>query len=166
MLKYWRSGKAWVSFAGARLDIYWEPTFIACMCLRILFTCLVLLLTACGRQALSTPPGMEHDPVWTGHDGNLNDRPSGDADTANAGPTVIPVVDAPIGQVASVHQALRFVILDFPLHPMPLVDQRLFIYRNNQKVGIVKVTGPAHGRTIAADLIEGEASPDDQVRPD
>tara|TARA_E500000081_G_scaffold132035_1_gene142744 strand:+ start:14975 stop:15307 length:333 start_codon:yes stop_codon:yes gene_type:complete len=109
------------------------------------------------------PPGLEHDPVWTGKDGNVGD----DAGAAvSDAPTIIPVINAPIGQVASVHTALRFVILDFPLHPMPQIESRLFIYRKQQKVGVVKVTGPSHGRTIAADLIEGEANHGDQVRPD
>ena len=64
------------------------------------------------------------------------------------------------------HQALRFVILDFPLNAMPEVDQRLFIYRGKQKVGMVKITGPQEGSRIAADLVEGEAKAGDQVRPD
>ena len=129
----------------------------------VLSTCLLLLVAGCRPSALSVPPGLEHDPVWTGKDGKIN-RPS--ADSGSDSPTIIPVVNAPIGQVATVHTALRFVILDFPLHPMPQLDRRLFIYRDQQKVGVVKVTGPSHGRTIAADLIEGEALTGDQVRPD
>ena len=49
---------------------------------------------------------------------------------------------------------------------MPEVDQRLFIYRGKQKVGMVKITGPQEGSHIAADLVEGEAKAGDQVRPD
>ena len=81
-------------------------------------------------------------------------------------PTIIPMLNAPLGGVVSVHQALRFVILDFPLNAMPEVDQRLFIYRGKQKVGMVKITGPQEGSHIAADLVEGEAKAGDQVRPD
>jgi hypothetical protein len=140
-----------------------SQSFIACMRLLVLSLTFLLLATGCQRSGLSVPPGLDHDPVWTGEDGNT----SGDSSDATSGdPTIIPVVNAPIGQVASVHAALRFVILDFPLHPMPQVDRRLFIYREQQKVGVVKVTGPSHGRTIAADLIEGEAKSGDQVRPD
>ena len=129
----------------------------------ILSLCLLILVNGCHRSGLSVPPGLEHDPVWTGKDGNVSDDAGGAVSDA---PTVIPVINAPIGRVASVHTTLRFVILDFPFHPMPQVERRLFIYRKQQKVGVVKVTGPSHGRTIAADIIEGEANPGDQVRPD
>jgi hypothetical protein len=132
----------------------------------VLFTLLIMGLSACKKQALPTPPGMEHDPVWTGNDGALVNTKSASGKTYQSKTTIIPLVKAPIGQVASVHTALRFVILDFPLHPMPQVDQRLFIYRKNQKVGEVKVTGPAHGRTIAADIVAGEALAEDEVRPE
>jgi hypothetical protein len=138
-------------------------SFIACMRILVLSSCLFLLAIGCQRSALSVPPGQGHDPVWTGEDGKINDT---SGDSRSGSPTIIPVVNAPIGQVASVHAVLRFVILDFPLHPMPQEDRRLFIYREQQKVGMVKVTGPSHGRTIAADLIEGEAKSGDQVRPD
>lgn len=133
------------------------------MRLLVLSISLLFLAIGCKNSGLSTPPGLEHDPVWTGDDGKTKENSD---DISSNNPTIIPVVNAPIGQVASVHDALRFVILDFPLHPMPQVDRRLFIYRGQQKVGVVKVTGPSHGRTIAADLIEGEADSGDQVRPD
>lgn len=140
--------------------------FIALMRYLVLFTILIMGLSACKKKAVSTPPGMEHDPVWTGNDGALGNAKTASEKTYQSKTTIIPVVNAPIGQVASVHTALRFVILDFPLHPMPQVDQRLFIYRKNQKVGEVKVTGPTHGRTIAADIVAGEALADDEVRPE
>lgn len=151
---------------GPRLDFYQMHAFIAHMRYLVLFTCLFMGLSACKKQDLSTPPGMEHDPVWTGNDGTLNNTKTTPEKTYQSKPTIIPVVNAPIGQVASVHTALRFVILDFPLHPMPEMDQRLFIYRENQKVGEVKVTGPVHGRTTAADIIAGEALKGDGVRPE
>ena len=140
-----------------------SQSFIACMRFLVLSLSLLCLAIGCQRSGLSAPPGLEHDPVWTGEDGSAGGN---SGDTTSDGSTIIPVVNAPIGQVASVHAVLRFVILDFPLHPMPQVDRRLFIYREQQKVGVVKVTGPSHGRTIAADLIEGEAKTGDQVRPD
>lgn len=138
-------------------------SFIASMRLWVSISCLLLLAIGCQRSGLSTPPGLEHDPVWTGEDGNVSGN---SGDSTSGSPTIIPVVNSPIGQVSSVHAALRFVILDFPLHPMPELDRRLFIYREQQKVGVVKVTGPSRGRTIAADLIEGEAKSGDRIRPD
>ncbi len=136
---------------------------IASMRLWILLSCFFVLAMGCQRSALNAPPGLEHDPVWTGEDGTSVEN---NDNTESGSPTIIPVVNAPIGQVTSVNEALRFVILDFPLHPMPQVDRRLFIYRDQQKVGVVKVTGPSHGRSIAADLLQGEAQSGDQVRPE
>ncbi len=128
--------------------------------------CCLVLMTACMPQSLPTPPGLEHDPVWTGRIESMPAKAK-DAGQSTVEPSmIIPAVDAPIGQVVSVNTALRFVILDFPLHPMPQQDQRLFIYRINQRVGVVKVTGPSHGRTTAADLIDGEARVGDRIRPD
>jgi hypothetical protein len=70
------------------------------------------------------------------------------------------------GRIASVNPNLRFVVMEFPVWRMPAHDQRLYVYRGQQKVGEVKVTGPAIDTTIAGDLVAGEAMPGDQVRQD
>lgn len=70
------------------------------------------------------------------------------------------------GRVASVNPTLRFVVMDFPLRRMPALEQRLNVYRNSQKVGEVKVTGPSLDTTIAGDIITGEAQIGDEVRED
>jgi hypothetical protein len=46
------------------------------------------------------------------------------------------------------------------------LEQRLNVYRNGQKVGEVKVTGPALDTTIAGDIVAGEAQLGDEVRED
>jgi|KBSSwiStaDraftv2_1062776.scaffolds.fasta_scaffold1332432_2 hypothetical protein len=74
--------------------------------------------------------------------------------------------EAVLGTVVSVNPALRFLVMDFPVRKLPVLDQRLNIYRNGQKVGEVKVTGPARETTIAGDIIAGEAQVDDEVRED
>jgi len=73
---------------------------------------------------------------------------------------------AVLGTVVSVNPALRFLVMDFPVRKLPVLDQRLNIYRNGQKVGEVKVTGPARETTIAGDIIAGEAQVGDEVRED
>lgn len=70
------------------------------------------------------------------------------------------------GRVASVNPTLRFVVMDFPFRKMPALEQRLNIYRNGQKIGEVKVTGPSLDTTIAGDIITGEAQIGDEVRED
>lgn len=68
------------------------------------------------------------------------------------------------GKVASVNAGLRFAVLDFYLVQLPPVDQRLGVYRQGQKVGEVKITGPARDHNIVADITAGEAQVGDEVR--
>jgi hypothetical protein len=70
------------------------------------------------------------------------------------------------GRVVSVNLALRFVVIDFPIWRMPLPEQHLGVYRAGQKVGEVKITGPALETTVAGDLITGEAQRGDEVSED
>ena len=72
--------------------------------------------------------------------------------------------DVRVGRVASVNDSLRFVVLDFLPGQLPAVDKRMNVYRDGQKVGEVKVTGPVIGTNIAADLLAGEAKVGDQAR--
>jgi hypothetical protein len=71
-----------------------------------------------------------------------------------------------LGMVVSVNPALRFLVMDFPVRKLPVLEQRLNVYRNGQKVGEVKVTGPARDTTIAGDIMIGEAQVGDEVRED
>jgi hypothetical protein len=68
------------------------------------------------------------------------------------------------GKIVSVNPALRFVVMDFTVWRMPALDQRLHVYRNEQRIGEVKVTGPTVDSTVAGDLMAGEARPGDEVR--
>jgi len=71
-----------------------------------------------------------------------------------------------LGMVVSVNPALRFLVMDFPVRKLPVLEQRLNVYRNGRKVGEVKVTGPARDTTIAGDIMLGEAQVGDEVRED
>ena len=70
----------------------------------------------------------------------------------------------PVGKVALVNTAGRFVVLNFPLGKMAQVDQRLTLYRRGVKVGEVKVSGPQRETNIVADLVTGEAEIGDEAR--
>ena len=74
--------------------------------------------------------------------------------------------EAVLGTVVSVNPALRFLVMDFPVRKLPVLEQRLNVYRNGQKVGEVKVTGPGRDTTIAGDIMAGEAQVGDEVRED
>jgi len=68
------------------------------------------------------------------------------------------------GKVASSNAKLQFVVMTFPLGRMPRMEQRLNVYRNGQKVGEVRVSGPRHAESIVADITNGEAQKGDDVR--
>ncbi len=69
-----------------------------------------------------------------------------------------------VGKVASVNASLHFVVLNFPVGRMAAVEQSLAIYRQGQKIGEVKVTGPQQDDNIIADITSGEAETGDEVR--
>lgn len=77
---------------------------------------------------------------------------------------VVKSSDALSGRVVRFSVVGRFVILNFSIAKMPALDQTLFIYRENLKVGVVKITGPQQDDNIVADIVEGEAKAGDEVR--
>jgi hypothetical protein len=79
------------------------------------------------------------------------------------GSSVVTLTDASVGKVASVN-ALRFVVVDFSLSRLPVIDQRLGVYRQGVKVGEIKVSGPSYYNNIVADIVAGEVKVGDQVR--
>ncbi len=68
------------------------------------------------------------------------------------------------GKVVSVNERLRYVILDFSLSRLPEIEQRFHVYREGQKVGEVKISGPSQNMNIAADIVAGEAKAGDEAR--
>lgn len=78
-------------------------------------------------------------------------------------PIVTPV-SVIAGTVVLVDAKLRFVVVDFALNPLPALDQRLSVYRQRQKVGELKVTGPVRESTVVADILTGELRVGDAVR--
>src|SRR2546427_680450 len=84
---------------------------------------------------------------------------------APAPPPAIVTADVSLcGKVTSYKEGGRFVVLEFPIAHLPVVGQRLFVYRNALKVGEVKVTGPQRDDHTVADLTTGEAQAGDEVR--
>jgi hypothetical protein len=73
-------------------------------------------------------------------------------------------VEAVRGRVVSVRDDLRFTIVDFLGGKMPVLDQQLIVYRLDQKVAEIKVSGPYRGTTVAADITAGEVKPGDLAR--
>lgn len=80
-------------------------------------------------------------------------------------PQVTPVTPVQ-GRVVFLNPRLRFVIVDFAFHRLPQLAQRLGVFRAGQRVGEVRISGPADGTTIVADVMTGEAAVGDLVRED
>lgn len=68
------------------------------------------------------------------------------------------------GRVTFVNEKLRFVIVDFAFQQMPRLEQRLGVYRRDERVGEVRISGPANGSAIVADVMSGTAGLGDLVR--
>jgi hypothetical protein len=68
------------------------------------------------------------------------------------------------GRVVAYNQPGRFVVLNFPVGRLPALEQRLAVYREGLKVGLLRVTGPQRDDNIVADVVEGTALPGDEAR--
>lgn len=69
------------------------------------------------------------------------------------------------GRVHSVNTGLRFVVIDYTLGGMPAMGSLLFVYRNNERVGQIKLSGPEpRNGFVTGDVVEGFIQPDDEVR--
>ena len=87
----------------------------------------------------------------------------------NATPPQKPTVtalNALAGKVVLVNAGLRFVVVDFSVGRKPVPGQRLGIYRKEQKIGEVKISGQSRDVNFAADLVTGEVRVGDEIRED
>jgi hypothetical protein len=80
--------------------------------------------------------------------------------------TVMTLASPTAGTVVAVNSSLRFVVLDYSLKTLPPLEQRLGIYRQGQKVGEVKISGPEMQGNIVADIVAGEVQTGDEARPE
>ncbi|MGA2174545.1 MAG: hypothetical protein ABSH38_06145 [Verrucomicrobiota bacterium] len=78
--------------------------------------------------------------------------------------TIITPDFRPVGRVAMVNAEARFVIISFPLGPIPRPGQHLHIDHRGLKIGEVKITGPERDNDTVADLVEGDANVGDEAR--
>jgi hypothetical protein len=81
-------------------------------------------------------------------------------------PPVITADLRPVGAVVIVNAAARFVVVSFPTGPVPPVDRRLSVYHKGLKVAELKVTGPQRDNDTVADILDGQAQAQDEVRED
>ena len=68
------------------------------------------------------------------------------------------------GKVVRTNEKLNFVVLDFGFMRLPRAGQQLGIYRLGEKIGQVRVSGPAWDTYTVADIVEGEIWVGDEAR--
>jgi hypothetical protein len=68
------------------------------------------------------------------------------------------------GEITSVNLKGQFVVMRFAVGVMPAPGTSLAVYRDNIKVGQVKVTGPHRDTYTVADVLRGECQAGDRVR--
>lgn len=83
---------------------------------------------------------------------------------AKSAPAIVTADTTLVGKVVSANANARFAVLNFPLGRLPQVGAVLAVYRNNLKVGEVKVSGPQRDDNIVADITTGEAQNGDEVK--
>lgn len=69
-----------------------------------------------------------------------------------------------IGRVVRVNKELRFVVLSFPIGQTPAQGTRMNVFRRNEIVGEVRVTGQQRENNAVADVVLGDALDGDEVR--
>jgi hypothetical protein len=75
------------------------------------------------------------------------------------------------GRIATINSPGQFAVLDFNVGRIPPLRSELNVYRGNEVVGVVRLTGPARDNLVAADIVDGELAVGDraiwdQKRPD
>lgn len=120
------------------------------------------LAVSCAQD--TPPPARASNPALTGQT-NLPPRQGPEVGPPAPYPQVTPVTPVQ-GRVVFLNPKLRFVIVDFAFHRLPQFEQRLGVFRAGRRVGEVRISGPADGTRIAADVMSGEADVGDLVRED
>jgi len=134
----------------------------------VVILALAVVVAGCSsaNQDPSLPPGAAGAAVTRSKVGTANSPvPAGVPSTPEDKLIVVPD-NLLAGKVAIFNAAGRFVVIYFPSGNLPAIDQRMGVYRRGLKVGEVKFSGPQRDDNIVADLVEGEASPGDEVRAD
>jgi hypothetical protein len=94
-------------------------------------------------------------PLWSIGQTNL---PTTAASLPARRATVIP------GRIDAVNARIKYVVISYPLGPLPAVGTSLGVYRNATRIAEVRVTLPQKNNLTAADIVSGECQIGDEVR--
>ncbi|MFO1487575.1 MAG: hypothetical protein U1F65_03770 [Verrucomicrobiota bacterium] len=118
------------------------------------------------RDYLPEPAAAPERPAAKSREVSFPEVPAAAAQIPEPAPAKITVAPDTglVGKVASVNASLHFVVLNFPVGRMAGIDQQMSLYRQGEKIGEVKITGPQQDDNIIADVVSGEPQPGDEVR--
>ncbi|MBL9137115.1 MAG: hypothetical protein JNK85_14680 [Verrucomicrobiales bacterium] len=120
------------------------------------------LLTGCRSQESSVDSQGRTLPA-SAKGGGLG--PEARTATATTNPSSPATVVLPAsGRVHTVNAGLRFVVIDYTLGGTPALQSLLDVFRGNERVGQVRLTGPERNGFVAADVTEGFLQVGDEVR--
>ncbi|MBM3835766.1 MAG: hypothetical protein FJ403_21355 [Verrucomicrobia bacterium] len=122
---------------------------------------LILFILCCGMFCA----GCKHSQSGAPSRGASKAKSRASANAAKQNAQAAPV-DESTGKVVAVNSNLRFVVIDYSLGKLPALERRLGVYRQGQKVGEVKISGPEQSNNIVADITTGDARLGDEVRAD
>lgn len=66
--------------------------------------------------------------------------------------------------ITLINAQYRFAVIDFAGHSVPAAGTRLVAYRDNKRVGAVRLTEPIRSGLATADILEGELRVGDEIR--
>ncbi len=115
----------------------------------------MLALAGCTHGRSTKPSAAASDPFA---------NPRAPSASTNGSRLIVTPDPGLVGKVALVNREGRFVVLNFPVGHMPLLDQRLNVYHLGLKVGEITVTGPQRDDNIVGNLSAGDATAGDVVR--
>jgi hypothetical protein len=67
------------------------------------------------------------------------------------------------GRIAQLNSPGQFVVVDFNVGAIPPLPSPMKVYRGNDVVGVIRLTGPARDHLVVGDLIQGEAAAGDEA---
>jgi hypothetical protein len=74
-----------------------------------------------------------------------------------------PVPPGPsVGEIIHVNREMGYVVLNCTA--LPSTGEEIRVFRGEQPVGLVRVTGPVHDVFAAADIVNGELRQGDRIR--
>ncbi|MGE3310297.1 MAG: hypothetical protein AB7O66_10040 [Limisphaerales bacterium] len=123
-----------------------------------------LSLPGCASKDTPTPdrPAVQAIPS---KGGNLVAEPQpADPTTKSENAEPEPLLLPTSGRVHNINAGLQFVVVDYTLGGAPPLQSLVHVYRGNQRVGQLRLTGPERNGFIAADIVEGILQVDDEVR--